>query len=438
MIQRAPSLFRRTALTLAVAFGLLLLVVFGALAYYVAVPLSRQATEDLAALMVLSAQTWAELPPATRADFEHELKQRHGLIVHIAQAPLPEHTSLLPYRVLLEQALGARLGSSVAVHTTHDPEFYWADIPAGGHTLRVGFARDRIGVRPPYALATIFTALLVIVVATALLLARRLTRPLTRLAQAAQAVGRGHAPESLAETGPAELAALARAFNHMAQDVRELLANRTTLLAGVSHDLRTPLARLRLAVEMLPRAVDPALLAGLERDIEAMDALLGQYLELARGMVEEIPETLDLRELVDAAVVDARRAGAEVRWSPGAASVLCAVRPRALERILANLFDNARRYGGGREIDVECECKEGQVVIRVLDRGPGIPAAERDAVFRPFHRLEPARSAAGGGSGLGLAIARQLADANHWRIALDARPGGGTVASVRIACKAHA
>jgi two-component system, OmpR family, osmolarity sensor histidine kinase EnvZ len=108
------------------------------------------------------------------------------------------------------------------------------------------------------------------------------------------------------------------------------------------------------------------------------------------------------------------------------------VRPRALERILTNLIDNARRYGGGREIEVECTSEEGHAVIRVLDRGPGIPEAEREAVFRPFHRLEPARSAAGGGSGLGLAIARQLADANHWLIALDARPGGGTVASVRI------
>ena len=438
MIQRAPTLFRRTALTLAMAFALLLLVVFGALAYYVTVPLGRQATGDLAALMVLSAQTWAELPPATRTDFERELELRHGLIIQTARAPLPDHTSYLPYRALLEQALSERLGHAVAVRTTHDPEFYWTDIPVGNRTLRVGFARDRIGVQPPYALASIFAALLVFVVATALLLARRLTHPLTQLAQAAQAVGRGQAPEPLAETGPAELAALARAFNRMAQDVRELLANRTTLLAGVSHDLRTPLARLRLAVEMLPRDVDSTLLAGLERDIEAMDALLGQYLELARGMVEEIPETLDLRELVDAAVVDARRAGAEIRWTPGTAPLPYTVRAGALARILTNLLDNARRYGGARAIDVECERTEDQVVIRVLDRGPGIPAAERDAVFRPFHRLEPARSAAGGGSGLGLAIARQLADANHWRIALDARPDGGTVASVRIAGKAPA
>lgn len=434
MIRRAPTLFHRTALTLAVAFVTLLLVVFGALAYYVTVPLGRQTNEYLAALMVLSAQTWAELPPATRDDFEYELKQRHGLIVQPARAPLSGQTSYLPYRVLLEQALSKRLGRAIPVRSTGDPEFYWADIPVGNHTLRVGFARERIAVQLPYALLAIFAALLAILIATALLLARRLTQPLTQLAQTAQAVGRGQTPEPLPETGPAELAALARAFNRMAQDVRELLANRTTLLAGVSHDLRTPLARLRLAVEMLPRTADPALLAGLERDIVAMDALLGQYLELARGMVEEIPETLDLRELVDAAVVDARRAGAQVRWTPCAAPVPCAVRALALERILTNLLDNARRYGGGREIGVECERGRDQVVIRVLDSGPGIPEAEREAVFRPFHRLEPARSAAGGGSGLGLTIARQLADANHWSIAIDTRPGGGTITTVGIAC----
>ena len=438
MTPHAPSLFRRTALTLAAAFVLLMLVVFGAIAYYVTVPLGRQATQDLAALMVLSAQTWAELPPATRDDFERELKEHHGLIVQAARTPPPDHTSYLPYRMLLEQALTERLGFTVPVRTTRDPEFYWADIPAGSHTLRVGFARDRIGAQPPYALATIFAALFVIVITTALLLARRLTLPLTRLARATQAVGSGQVPEPLPATGPAELAQLARAFNRMSQDVRELLANRTTLLAGVSHDLRTPLARLRLAVELLPRDTDPGLVAGLQHDLEAMDALLGQYLELARGMVEEAIETLDLRELVDAVVVDARRAGAEVRWSPGATPVLCAVRPRALGRILTNLLDNARRYGGGREIEVECTSEEGQAMIRVLDRGPGISEAERDAVFRPFHRLERARSAAGGGSGLGLAIAQQLADANHWLIALAGRPDGGTVASVRMTCKAPA
>lgn len=431
---RAPTLFRRTALTLAVAFIALLLVVFAAISYFVTVPLGRQATQDLAAIMVLSAQTWVELPPASRDFFEHELKEHHGLIVQVAHTPLPDHTSYLPYRVMLEQALSERLGKTIVVQTTHDPDIYWADIPTGSQTIRVGFEEARIGAQPPHALATIFTSFILIVIITTVFLARSLIRPLTQLSQAALLVGRGQKPVPLPETGPAELATLAHSFNRMAHDVSELLANRTTLLAGVSHDLRTPLARLRLAIELLPADTDPNLIAGLQHDIDVMHALLGQYLELARGVIEEPIETMDLRELVDAVVVDARRAGARINWFPDNSPVLCAVRSACLERILTNLLDNAHRYGGDNAIDVECARSSEQAIIRVSDRGPGIPEMEREEVFRPFYRLERARSAAGGGSGLGLAIARQLAEANQWIITLEPRTNGGLIASVLLNC----
>lgn len=426
---RPSTLFARTAVTLAAALLLLQLVAFAALAFYVTVPLGRRAADDLAALMVLSAQTWIELPPQTRPDFARELAERHGLVLETAPSPLDEHATLLPYRRLLEAALARRLGRAVEVRVAGEPEYYWVDLPVGGRVLRMGFARERIGAQPPYALAAIFAAFALVVVVTSLVLARRLTRPLTRLANAAQAVGRGALPEALPETGPEELARLARRFNRMAREVQELLADRTTLLAGISHDLRTPLARLRLAVAMLPPNADPALLERIESDLETMDRLIGQYLELARGMTPEPAEPLDLRELIDKAVSDARRAGARVRWEPGRPCPRT-VAPRALERILANLLDNARRYGGGHEIDVDCDCDAKSPVIRVRDRGPGIPPAERERVFRPFHRLETARGTATGGTGLGLAIARQIAAHHGWEVSLHERPGGGTEARV--------
>lgn len=434
MTLRPPTLFHRTAVTLTVAFVLLQIIVFGTIAYFVNLPLGRQATDDLAALIVLSAQTWVELPPATRPDFEHELIEHHGLIIRPAVNPLPNHTNILPYRMLLEKALERRLGHHVLVLTTHNPEYYWVDIAMGGHKLRIGFAHDRIGTQQPYALAIIFATILVIVVITALILARRMSGPLMRMAQAAQELGQGTEPKPLPETGPAELAALAHTFNHMAKNVRELLANRTTLLAGISHDLRTPLARMQLAVEMLPRDSDPSLLAGIVRDLEVMDRLLAQYLSLAQGMVDETVEIMDLRELIDGVVADARRTGAKVKWTPNANPIVCAIRPHAIERIITNLLDNAHRYGENKEIEVECLQEQPEFVIRVLDRGPGIPKAEREAVFRPFYRLEAARSGAGGGSGLGLAIAHQLAEANGWIVTLDDRPGGGIAAQLRLTC----
>jgi len=421
------SLFGRTALTLTLAFLVLQLFAFGGLAYYIAVPLGQRATEDLAALMILAAKTWVELPPATRPAFERELKQQHGFIVQRAAVALPDHTSYLPYRLLLEAALQRRLGRPVPVRTTLSPEIFWADVPMAGNIIRIGFARERIGARPPYALVTIFIALTLVIVVTALVLARRLTRPLAMFTAATDVIGHGTAPAPLPETGPLELAQLARRFNRMARQVQELLANRTTLLAGISHDLRTPLARMRLALAMLPQDADPKLLAGVEADVDAMDKLVGQYLELARGLDEDARETLDLRELIDKAVADARRSGAAVRWRPGA-PCLRTVSPLAFDRILMNLLDNARRYGGGYDIDVECECNDSGVAVTVFDRGPGIPESERDAVFRPFHRLDHSRSSESGGSGLGLAIALQLAEALEWRIELSERPGGGTEA----------
>jgi two-component system osmolarity sensor histidine kinase EnvZ len=218
----------------------------------------------------------------------------------------------------------------------------------------------------------------------------------------------------------------------MARDVQELADNRTTMLTGISHDLRTPLARLRLAIEMLGPNADPTLITGIERDIAVMDRLIGQYLDLARDLNAETPERLDIRELVDEAVGDARRAGATVTWQPPAQSCPAIVRASALQRILGNLLDNARRYGGDTPIEVICERDASKLAIAVLDRGPGIPVSEGEAVFRPFYRVESSRSGATGGAGLGLAVARQLSEWNGWKLALAPREGGGTEARLTI------
>lgn len=431
---KPQSLFKRTAWTLVIALLVFQTLVFSAIAFLVTIPLGTRATDDLASLMIISAKTWVELPPGTRSEFEYELQHRHGLYLKLGHAPVSEQTSYLPYRLLLEQALSSRLDKNVSVLTTFDPEFYWVDITIAAQDLHIGFERDRIGTHPYYALMIIFIALMVILFITAYLLTRHLTRPFTQFTQAALAVGRGQAPATLSLSGPSELIALASTFNKMAQDVNELLANRTTLLAGISHDLRTPLARLRLTIEMLPADTDPTLMTGLQRDLEAMDELIGQYLDLARGMADETEEIIDLREIVDGCVTDARRSGIEIHWRPAVKPMFCLVRTHALVRILTNLLNNAQCYGESHTIEVECKYEDNIAMIKVLDRGTGIPEAELNAIFRPFHRLESARSSKGGGSGLGLAIARQLADANNWKLGLSARSGGGTIASIEIVC----
>ena len=218
----------------------------------------------------------------------------------------------------------------------------------------------------------------------------------------------------------------------MGEQVEELLANRTTLLAGISHDLRSPLARIQLALGMLSEKPDKTLVERVLRDVVGMNDLIARCLEVSRDFAEKESVELDLCDLLAEVALEFTHAGAEIRGHKGPDCRL-RVRPLALKRILANLVDNAQRYGAGQPIDIEYHIADGRVDICVLDRGPGIPESEREAVFRPFHRLEPSRSSRTGGSGLGLAIVRQLATANGWTVELAARPGGGTAACVRVA-----
>lgn len=434
-MSRAPrhsTLFRSTAVTVASALIILQLVMFGASAYYIMLPMARRSADDLAALMVLSAQTWVELPPQTRQDFELELARKHNLWLLDSTTSLPDNEHYIPYLSLLENALEARTGKVTHTKVTQwEKTWLWVEFSSGGHQISIGFPQDRLGMQSPLALLLVMAATIMLTLITAIILARRITRPLQHLTEAARHVGLGNTPAILAEGNVKELAELARTFNSMAQQVKALLANRTTLLAGISHDLRTPLARMRLAVEMLPQDADPKIIARLKSDIEEMNRLIGEFLAFSRGLEKEVLQNIDLTSVLQELADNVATADAAVRWQPQGQCVR-AVGQMALRRILANLLSNAVRYGAGKEVELQCECAERESVIRVLDRGTGIPPEEVENVFRPFYRLESSRSTATGGSGLGLAIAKQLAEVNGWKIELLPRSDGGTEARLTI------
>ena len=215
----------------------------------------------------------------------------------------------------------------------------------------------------------------------------------------------------------------------MSSELQELSENRTVIVAGISHDLRTPLTRLGLAVELLSQDSDPKLIAGIRRDLEATDSLLGQFLQFSKGLGDERQEELDLFEVLSSHAADLRREGSEVQLH-GSGPCPYTADPAALERVLANLMENAAHYGGDAPVEVRLKKDTQAASITIADRGPGIPMDQIEAVFQPFHRLESARSNRTGGSGLGLAIARQLAIKHGWTIELLAREGGGTVAKL--------
>ncbi len=411
-----------------------LAVTLATLGYHMVVPLGQRATDDLASIMLHAAETWQALPPGQRPDFARKMQEKHQLVLTTRGRPLPPTESFLPYLAFLERSLAKQLGRPVTLLESREADgerWFWADIPLEGETVRFGFSRSRIGVNPSIAFLVVLASGFLLTLATAALLTRRLTGPIERLYQAARALGDGRFPEPVPEEGPEELAVLAREFNRMNVQVQELLAARTTLLAGISHDLRTPLTQIQLALAMLPdEGGDPRLMAGIRRDLEAMNRLISQALEVNRGLDAGEREPVRLAEAVDRVLEGFRhRYPALERQGDD-----CCLRLHrlAFQRVLSNLVENAIRYGGGKPVRVVLDCSPGRVVVEVLDRGPGIPPEQREAVFQPFYRLEGSRSTATGGSGLGLAIVRQLAGANGWTVQLLPREGGGTRARLEI------
>ena len=426
-MERTPgSLFARTALTLALAF-----IVFQAAAFWVVtrtliVPVAERSADDLAGLIVLSAQTWVELPPETRAAFERELARRHGLRLTTIDVGATADAPDFAFRPQIEAALSRRVGEPVVLRGVPESAAAWLELPVGGHDLRVGFFPNRYAVKPPLAAIAVIALGAFLSLLTALLLVRRITVPLARAAHAASQVGAGQLPDPLPETGPAELAELARRFNTMATEVRELLDNRTTLLAGISHDLRTPMTRLQLNLEMLRDAPSPARIDRATADLADMNRLITGYLELARTTQTESKQRFDLAVLLEEVAADAG-----LSW-PGAVPCEIDASRLAVRQIVVNLIQNAQRYGGDMPVDLVLECSDRQARVIVSDAGTGIPDDQLEKVFRPFYRLEASRSQATGGTGLGLAIVRQLAESNGWKVTLRNRATGGLEAVLEI------
>jgi signal transduction histidine kinase len=274
----------------------------------------------------------------------------------------------------------------------------------------------------------LITNMLIIVGVLALLslvAVRWVTRPLHLLAQAAEALGRDINHASLSESGPAEVRRAARAFNSMQERLSRYIGTRTSILAAMSHDLKTPITRLRLRAELLEQ---PDLHDKFVRDLREMENMVNATLGYMKGLDDREPlRPIDIRALVGALAADSEELNhpVHVRGEPVDSFI---GKPEGLKRCLQNLLDNATRYG--RDVELQIEDNPEALTLYVRDSGPGIPEQELERVFEPFYRVEASRNASTGGSGLGLSIARNLAQSMGGDVTLRNREGGGLEAKV--------
>lgn len=392
-------------------------------------PRARQLAQTIVSVANLTRTAMITARIDARRQLLAELSDREGIHIYPAEdtdriAPLPD----LPFLQYVDALVKERLGPETRLTLEREGEqALFVSFRIEDDEYWVALPRERLDRHFPVQWLGWGAAALLMSLAGAWIIVSRVVRPLKILGRAAREIGRGGNPPPVQEEGADELRLLARAFNQMNADLAQLDQDRALILAGVSHDLRTPLTRLRMGIEM--SGADDFTREAMSADVEEMDKTIGQFLDFARADGGEAAVETDLAALLGEVVERAQRRGAPIRAEIAPLPAVT-LRPQALRRAVTNLVENARRYAGNElPIDLSLRQEARQIIIDVGDRGPGIPADQVERVKRPFTRLEEARSNTGG-AGLGLAIVDRIARHQGGRLDLLAREGGGLLARI--------
>lgn len=395
--------------------------------FFAEVPRSENLAQMVVSVVNLTRTALINADPERRQDLLIDLAALEGIRIYPAEAsdrltPLPSSRKmhLLTWEIQRQLGDATRFAGSweglkgfwVSFRLEpEDQDEYWIMLP-----------QERLQRSSPLEWIGWASAALVLSLGGAYLIVSRVGRPLGEMAAAARLIGQGRKPEHLQEKGPRELAEVAHAFNQMAGDLDRLDADRALILAGVSHDLRTPLARLRLGVELSGAPAQDV--AAMVNDIEEMDRIIGQFLDFGRDDGQERLHPVDLVSLIREICGPYELRGNPLNLDlPGEACV--EARELSLRRALTNLMDNALRYAGDAEVlEISVVSGEKTITVVVADRGPGIPPEEVERMKHPFTRLERARTNTKG-AGLGLAIVDRIMQRCHGRLELLPREGGG-------------
>lgn len=343
-------------------------------------------------------------------------------------APYTSFTSV--FTAQMNAVFAGRFGETYPFTSRHIEKFVDLKVQLKDGVLDVMIPHDRLIASNADIFILWMVVSSLVLIAVAILFLRNQVRPIERLAYAAEAFGKGQPVQGFKPYGATEVRRAAQAFLTMRGRIERYLQQRTEMLAGVSHDLKTPLTRMKLQLAMLDEGVETA---ALREDIAEMEHMLDEYLEFARGEGGEAAEAADVSDVVKeaaAAALRARGGNQEQLNLEVPAGIVLSVKRNALKRCATNLIDNALKHGA--HVGVTLANNGRSVEIFVDDDGPGIPPERREEAFRPFHRLDQGRNLKAGGVGLGLAIARDIARAHGGDLTLDSSVMGGLRAAIRL------
>ncbi|PJG60304.1 two-component system sensor histidine kinase EnvZ [Aeromonas cavernicola] len=353
---------------------------------------------------------------ATGSDIYTQLEaKKHGL------------AAAKPY-AYLEENLSRELGGPTKVRVEIQNHYIIWIQPPQANQLWVRIPLTEIEDDDIEPLIIYLTVLLAITLFAAWRFARQLVRPLEELEAGAVAVAKGHFPDALGEQGSREVRRLTRTFNHMSYSIQELIAERNLMMAGVSHDLRTPLTRIRLATEMMSSG-DEYLRGCINADIDESNAIIDQFIDYIRPDEGLDTHPIDLTQLIHDVLLMYTEQGAEVELALPTEAVWVACNPVSVRRVLSNLAGNSLRYGASR-LHAELQEDSHWVRLRLSDDGPGIAEQDYDRVLKPFTQGNLART--NGGSGLGLAIVAKIVAQHHGTIKLGHAELGGLLVEIRL------
>jgi two-component system osmolarity sensor histidine kinase EnvZ len=386
---------------------------------------------QLAAYVKLARSALASMPRDARPAFLEQVNRQSNIRIMpiyppYGEAMAPDREFPRPMAMSLRSMAGndvsARMGSPEAntwIRFVAQGQPYWLVVSPG---------------RPPFPLPLLASIVIALIVSTggAYLLIARLNRRLHAVVEASRAIGRGEIPAAIAVEGPDEIQELSRGFNQMSEGLQQRDAERRLMLAGISHDLRSPLVRLRLNVELRQPGIDSTTAGAMVRDIKEIDAILGQFLDFAREESDEPAQLCDLNAIVSEVCNGYRLSGHDVEAVLGPLE-LANLRVAAVRRLITNLVDNGVRHAQ-KQIEVATSRNgDDQVVLTVADRGPGIRTCNPAALIKPFAREDDSRSRPG--SGLGLTIVDRIARAHGGSVKLMNRPDGGLLVVVILAAQ---